>query len=107
MLVQATGGEEYYKELRGPALKRASYCMNRRSDSEKHSPHRKAWGEEFVWGTQEHSFGARALFHIVKPKRSHKFEMVSKVGVWLGRDLDSGEHIGARIEWISDGDDMR
>ena len=52
MLVQATGGEEYYKYLRGPALKRAAYCMNRRSDSEKHSPHRQAWGEEFTWGTR-------------------------------------------------------
>ena len=74
MLVQATGGEEYYKLLRGPALQRAAYCMNRRSDSEKHSPHRKAWGEEFVWCTQEHPFGARALFHIVKAKRGHTQE---------------------------------
>ena len=33
----------------------------------------------------------------------HKFEMVCKVCIWLGRDLDSGEHIGAMVEWISDG----
>ena len=48
MLIEATGGEAYYKDLRGLALKRAAYCINRGSSKKAGSAHRKAWGKEFI-----------------------------------------------------------
>jgi len=76
--------------------------MNRCSTRKQHSPYRKAWNEEFEWTQDEHAFGARALFHIPKKTRGHKMEMVVKVGIWVGRNLDGNEHVGLLIEWDSE-----
>ena len=72
-------------------MKRAAYCMNRCGTRKQHSPYtcREAWNEEFEWMHDKHAFGARALFHVPKKKRGHKMEMVVKVGIWVGRNLDS------------------
>ena len=49
MLVQCTGGHQYYVELRGAALKRAAYCINRNNRRGRVSAYEEAWGKPYEW----------------------------------------------------------
>ena len=91
MLVQCTGGHSYYEELRGVALKRSAYCINRCSRQGRDSAYKEAWKRDFVWDSSEHVFGARCVFKLNR-RVGAKMEAVSEVGIWVGRDLRSNGH---------------
>ena len=57
-----------------------------------------------IWTKDEHPFGARCLAFVPKEKRGHKMEMVHVCipCIWLGRNLDSNEHILCPISWDTD-----
>ena len=93
MLAQCTGGHKYYIELRGAALKRAAYCINRTPRTSKGSAYLEAWGSEYNWDDpQEHVFGARCIYKTPSHSRD-KMESVSAAGIWVGRDLRSNQHL--------------
>ena len=92
MLVASTGGHKYYQELRGPVLKRAAYCINRCDRGSVASAYKKAWGESFVWTSDEHAFASRCLYRTHSHERD-KMEALSEVGLWVGRNLDSNQHL--------------
>ena len=104
MLAEATGGvnEKYYRALRGLATSRVAYCITRCGTREEHSAYRKAWDTEYEWGDEEHAFGARCLVTIPKPKRSSKMGSVVRAAIWVGRQLDTNQHIVVYIEWNPD-----
>ena len=71
MLAACTGGREYFRELRGLAVRRAAYCINRKQQVDRArtqnlplpSPYEKAWGKAFDWGdSNEHVFGAKCVY---------------------------------------------
>jgi hypothetical protein len=107
MLAAATGGHDYFIELRGPALKRAAYCINRKQQVAqpgsknliKPSPYEVGWGESFDWDNRnEHVFGAKCVFKTHAHERE-KFESVSDRGIWVGRNLNSNQHWVVPITW--------
>ena len=99
MLAACTGGQEYFRELRGVALKRAAYCLNRKQQVEGGSPYAKAWGREFEWGnSSEHVFGAKCVF-LLHAHEHEKFESRGRLGVWVGRNLKSNQHLVIPIAW--------
>ena len=104
MLAAATGGvkEKYYTALRGAATARAAYCINRCGTRKEHSAYRKAWDIEYEWSDEEHAFGARCLVTVPKPKRHSKMGSVVRGAVWLGRHLDTNQHVVVYIEWNPD-----
>lgn len=92
MLAEAIGGHNYYVELRGLALERAAYCINRVDKVDRKSAYHLAWGYPFNWGDpDEYIFGARCIYKTRKNNRE-KMESVSEVGIWVGRDLNSNQH---------------
>ena len=99
MLAACTGGQEYFRELRGVALKRAAYCLNRKQIAEGGSPYVRAWGSEFDWGnSSEHVFGAKCVF-LLHAHEHEKFESRGRLGVWVGRNLKSNQHLVVPITW--------
>ena len=98
VLHECTGGHEYYRELRGLALMRAVYCMNRRSEEEGTSAYFKSWGQEFKWDKDDsHVFGARCLY-LVHDHEREKFESKCRPGLWVGRNLESNGHMVVPLE---------
>ena len=97
MLVASTGGHKYYQELRGPVLKRAAYCINRCDRGSVESAYKKAWGESFVWTSDEHAFASRCLYRTHSHERD-KMEALSEVGLWVGRNIDSNQHLVIPLE---------
>ena len=56
ILAECTGGRDYFRELRGLAIRRAVYCLNRKQQVDRlPSPYEKAWGKPYAWDdTSEH-----------------------------------------------------
>ncbi len=107
MLAECTGGHAYFRELRGLALRRAAYCINRKQqvnrarsqNLELPSPYARAWGKEFDWGnSNEHVFGAKCVF-LTHAHEREKFESRGRLGVWVGRNLNSNQHMVVPITW--------
>jgi len=78
-------------------VSRAAYCLNRADRKDKPSPYKKAWGHEFEWGSNEHTFGARCLYKVHAHERE-KYESVSNVGIWVGYNMDSNQHLVVPLE---------
>jgi hypothetical protein len=97
MLTQATGGHNYYHALRSLVVSRAAYCLNRTDRDNKPSPYSKAWGKAFVWGPNEHSFGARCLYK-TNNDSTDKYESKGEVGIWAGYNKDSNQHYVVPLE---------
>lgn len=104
-LITATGGDDYYEDLWGLAVKYAAHILVRTKRSGAHgksakSPYEELTGKEYMWGSDDLIFGCYVLSFVAKPTRDNKTSPVADRAIWVGRcDSVSGGHWVVPIVW--------